>query len=114
MSFSTEEVLESIESPNPSKYRAIDEAHDPDDENPAAVPDDEFEWLEPQDFVKLYQESENLAHVRNTIAETNKNLASEQKDEKNAQIELVDYARDAKYPTSIWKCVLFVLSASNG
>jgi hypothetical protein len=108
-----EEVVESTLSANPSKYRAVDEAQahgdaDEDDDggdNAAAVADEDFDWLEPKDFVAAYKASEHYAHVIDTINDTNKDLAphpdhSEHTDDHAAKIELVDYARDAKYPTS--------------
>ena len=107
-----EEVVESTLSANPSKYRAVDEAQahgddeDDDGDNAAAVADEDFDWLEPKDFVAAYKASEHYAHVIDTINETNKDLAphpdqEEHTDNHAAKIELVDYARDAKYPTSI-------------
>jgi ABC-type multidrug transport system ATPase subunit len=103
----TEEVVESTMSANPSKYRAVDEAQAEgnDDDNAAAVADEEFEWLEPKDFVAAYKKSAYYSHAVDTISETNKNLApnpeGDKTDHNPAKIELVDYARDTKYPTSI-------------
>ncbi len=102
-------MVESTSSPNPSKYRAVDEAQAHGsgyEDNAAAVADEDFDWLEPKDFVAAYKASEHYAHVIDTINDTNKNLAphpdqEEHKDNHAAKIELVDYARDAKYPTSI-------------
>lgn len=84
-----EEVVESTSSPNPSKYRAVDEAQAHGsgyEDNAAAVADEDFDWLEPKDFVAAYKASEHYAHVIDTINETNKNLNAEHGDDHKVRL----------------------------
>jgi hypothetical protein len=71
-----EEVVESALSTNHMKYRAVEEAQaEGVGDELAAVADEDFDWLEPQDFVAAYKASEHYAHVIETIDETNKHLS---------------------------------------
>jgi hypothetical protein len=126
----TEEVVESITSVNPTKYRAVEECDGDDDDEGnsalAAVPDEEFHWLEPKDFVAAYRQSDHFKHVAETIASTNKHITHDEVEDKvrrlahhrsiecllshhtplaqdhPAKIELVDYGCDAKYAAPIY------------
>jgi hypothetical protein len=86
-------VVESTSSPNPSKYRAVDEAQahgarSGGEDNAAAVADEDFDWLEPKDFVAAYKASEHYAHVIDTINDTNKNLNAEHGDDHKVRLGL--------------------------
>ncbi len=63
----TEEVVESINSSNPYKYRYLGTGEDED-------ADQDFNWLAPHNFVEKYKQSKHYKHVLDTIEETNRDL----------------------------------------
>jgi len=117
---------------NPTKYRAVEECDDDgDDEGDsalAAVPNEEFHWLEPKDFVAAYRQSDHFKHVAENIASANKHITHDEAEDKvsrrihrsvknalinhgtslsllqehPAKIELVDYGSNAKYAAPIY------------
>ena len=70
---------------NPTKYRAVEECDDGDDEGDsslAAVPNEEFHWLEPKDFVAAYRQSDQFKHVAENIASANKHITHDETEDK--------------------------------
>jgi hypothetical protein len=78
-------------SANQAKYRAVEEAQaeeeeDAEEPSAAAVPNEEFHWLEPKEFVASYKQSDFFRHVEETIDEATKHLNHDPESDKVSMI----------------------------